>query len=193
MLNKDTLDTLFRHARSHNGWLKQDVSKTQCHQIYELMKFAPTATNNCPVRITFIKSHIAKQRLKPHLNEGNIDKSMNAPAIAIISYDTEFYKKLPFLFPHTNAKNWYEGKPEKIKLAGNLNATLQGAYFIMASRSIGLDCGPIGGFNKETLNDDFFKDGKTKSIFLCGIGHGDHNKIFPRLPRLSFNEACKII
>lgn len=97
MLNKDTLDTLFRHARSHNGWLKQDVSKTQCHQIYELMKFAPTATNNCPVRITFIKSHIAKQRLKPHLNEGNIDKSMNAPAIAIISYDTEFYKNYHFI------------------------------------------------------------------------------------------------
>jgi 3-hydroxypropanoate dehydrogenase len=193
MLNKDTLDTLFRHARSHNGWLKQDVSEMQIHQIYALMKFAPTAANNCPARITFIKSDDAKQRLKPHLDEGNIDKSMNAPAIAIISYDTEFYEKLPFLFPHTDAKSWYQGKPEKIKSAGEMNATLQGAYFIIATRAVGLDCAPMSGFNNKTLDDEFFPEGKIKSIFLCGIGHGDHNKVFPRLPRLNFNEACKII
>ncbi|ABL02544.1 nitroreductase [Candidatus Ruthia magnifica str. Cm (Calyptogena magnifica)] len=193
MLNKDALDTLFSHARSHNGWLKQDISEIQIHQIYELMKFAPTAANNCPARITFVKSNSAKQRLRSHLDESNIDKSMNAPAIAIISYDTEFYEKLPFLFPHTDAKSWYQDKPEKIKLAGEMNATLQGAYFIMASRAVGLDCGPMGGFNNETLDDEFSPNGKTKSIFLCGIGYGDHNKIFPRLPRLSFNTTCKII
>ncbi len=193
MLDKYTLDTLFRHARSHNGWLKQDISETQIHQIYELMKFAPTAANNCPVRITFVKSDDAKQRLKPHLDEGNIDKSMNAPAVAIISYDIEFYEKLPFLFPHTDAKSWYQSKPEKIKSAGEMNATLQGAYFIMATRAIGLDCGPMGGFNNETLDNEFFPNGKTKSIFLCGIGHGDHNKIFSRSPRLSFDATCEII
>ncbi|BBB24262.1 conserved hypothetical protein [Isorropodon fossajaponicum endosymbiont JTNG4] len=193
MLDKDILDTLFRHARSHNGWLKQDISETQIHQIYELMKFAPTAANNCPVRITFVKSDDAKQRLKPHLDEGNIDKSMSAPAVAIISYDIEFYNKLPLLFPHTDAKSWYQGKPEKIKSAGEMNATLQGAYFIMATRAVGLDCGPMGGFNNETLDNEFFPNGKTKSIFLCGIGHGDYNKIFPRSPRLNFDEACEII
>ncbi|MBW5290799.1 MAG: reductase RutE [Candidatus Ruthia sp. Asou_11_S2] len=193
MLDKDTLDTLFRHARSHNGWLKQDISETQIHQIYELMKFAPTAANNCPVRITFVKSDDAKQRLKLHLDEGNIDKSMSAPAVAIISYDIEFYDKLPLLFPHTDAKSWYQGKPEKIKSAGEMNATLQGAYFIMATRAVGLDCGPMGGFNNETLDNEFFPNGKTKSIFLCGIGYGDHNKIFPRSPRLNFDEACEII
>ncbi len=193
MLDKDTLDTLFCHARSHNGWLKQDVSETQIHQIYELMKFTPTAANNCPARITFIKSDDAKQRLKPHLDEGNIDKSMNTPVVAVISYDTEFYEKLPFLFPHTDAKSWYQGKPGRIKSAGKMNATLQGAYFIMATRAVGLDCGPMSGFNNETLDNGFFPDGKTKSIFLCGIGHGDYSKVFPRSPRLSFDEACKII
>lgn len=193
MLDKDTLDTLFRHARSHNGWLNKDISEMQIHQIYALMKFAPTAANNCPARITFIKSDDAKQRLKPHLDEGNIDKSMNAPAIAIISYDTEFYEKLPFLFPHTDAKSWYQGNPEKIKSAGEMNATLQGAYFIIATRAVGLDCAPMSGFNNETLDDAFFPEGKIKSIFLCGIGHGNQNKVFPRLPRLNFDEVCKII
>ena len=193
MLSDDALDTLFRDARSHNGWLDTKVSDEQIKQIYELMKFGPTAANNCPARITFIKSNTAKERLKPHLDEGNVEKSMSAPAIAIISYDTEFYEKLPFLFPHTDARSWYAGNPAKIKSAGEMNATLQGAYFMLAARSVGLDCGPMGGFNNETLDNEFFADGKTKSIFICALGQGDETKIYPRGPRLSFDEACEII
>lgn len=193
MLDKDALDTLFREARSQNGWLDQDVSDTQINQIYELMKFGPTAANNCPARITFVKSIEAKEKLKPHLDEGNVDKSMSAPVVAIIGYDVEFYEKLPFLFPHMDARSWYAGNPEKIKSAGEMNATLQGAYFMLSARSVGLDCGPMSGFNNESLDEEFFPDGKTKSIFMCAIGHGDSSKIFPRSPRLSFDEACKII
>ncbi len=193
MLDKDALDTLFREARSQNDWLDQDVSDTQINQIYELMKFGPTAANNCPARITFVKSIEAKEKLKPHLDEGNVDKSMSAPVVAIIGYDVEFYEKLPFLFPHMDARSWYAGNPEKIKSAGEMNATLQGAYFMLAARSVGLDCGPMSGFNNESLDEEFFPDGKTKSIFMCAIGHGDSSKIFPRSPRLSFDEACKII
>lgn len=193
MLSSDGLDILFNKARSHNGWLDKTVSNTQIEQIYQLLKFAPTAANTCPMRITFIKSSKAKARLKPHLDEGNISKAMSAPAVAIISYDTEFYEKLEFLFPHTDAKSWYLGKPEKIKSTGEMNATLQGAYFIIAARAVGLDCGPMGGFNPLTLDQEFFPDGKTKSIFLCGIGYGDHSKIFSRSPRLSFEQACEII
>ncbi len=193
MLNKDALDTLFRNARSQNGWLNKPVSKTQIQQIYELMKFGPTAANNCPARIAFVQSDEAKEKLKPHLDEGNIDKAMSAPVVAIIAYDTKFYEKLDKLFPHTDAKSWYEGKPEKIKSAGEMNATLQGAYFMLAARSVGLDCGPMGGFNAETLDQAFFSDGNTKSLFICAVGYGDEEKLFPRSPRLSFDEACQII
>lgn len=193
MLSKNALNTLFLEARSQNGWLDTAVSDEQIQQIYELMKFGPTAANNCPARVTFVKSDKAKEKLKAHLDEGNVEKSMSAPVVAIISYDTEFYEKLPFLFPHTDAKSWYEGKPEKIKSAAQMNATLQGAYFMMAARSVGLDCGPMGGFNNEALDQAFFPDGKTKSIFLCGIGHGDESKLFPRSPRLAFDDACEII
>ncbi len=192
MLSNDDLDTLFRQARSHNGWLDQTVSDDELHQLYELMKFGPTAANNCPARLTFVKSAEAKALLKPHLDEGNVDKAMSAPVVAIISYDTEFYEKLPYLFPHTDARSWYAGKPDKIKSAGEMNATLQGAYLMLAARSIGLDCGPMGGFNNTSLDAAFFPDGKTKSIFICGLGHGDHDKLFPRSPRLSFDEACEI-
>ncbi len=193
MLDKDALDTLFCEARSHNGWLEKEVTDTQINQIYELMKFGPTAANTCPARLTFVQSDGAKERLKSHLDEGNVDKAMSAPAVAIISYDTEFYEKLDYLFPHTDAKSWYEGKPDKISAVGSMNATLQGAYFMLAARAVGLDCGPMGGFNASTLDQEFFPDGKTKSIFICGIGYGDHSKIYPRSPRLSFKEACEII
>jgi len=193
MLDQNALDTLFIKARSHNGWLDTNISDDKIHQIYELMKYGPTAANNSPARITFVKSDSAKQKLKAHLDEGNVEKSMEAPVVAIISYDIEFYEKLGFLFPHTDAKSWYAGNDAKIKQAGEMNATLQGAYFMLAARSVGLDCGPMGGFNSQTLDEDFFPDGKTKSIFLCAIGQGDHSKIFPRSPRLSFDEACAII
>ena len=183
MLDQNALDTLFINARSHNGWLDSTVSDEQIHQIYELMKFGPTAANNSPARLTFVKSDAAKQKLKIHLDEGNVEKAMAAPVIAIISYDIEFYEKLGFLFPHTDAKSWYAGNDAKIKQAGEM----------LAARSVGLDCGPMGGFNCHTLDEDFFPDGKTKSIFICALGQGDESKIYPRGPRLSFNEACEII
>ncbi len=193
MLDQHTLETLFINARSHNNWLNQPITEAQIKQIYALMKFGPTAANNSPARLTFVKSSAAKARLKTHLDEGNIDKSMAAPAVAIISYDIEFYEKLGFLFPHTDARSWYAGNDAKIKQAGTMNATLQGAYFMLAARAVGLDCGPMGGFNNDTLDQDFFPDGKTKSIFICAIGHGDDSKLYPRSPRLSFDEACAII
>lgn len=193
MLDNNALEVLFTQARSQNSWLDKTVSETQIRQIYDLMKFGPTAANNCPARITFITSDASKQKLKAHLDAGNVEKSMSAPAVAIIGYDTEFYQKLPFLFPHTDAKSWYAGKPDKIKSAGEMNATLQGAYFMLAARSVGLDCGPMGGFNNNSLNADFFPDGKTKSIFICAIGYGDGEKLFPRSPRLSFDEACEML
>ena len=193
MLSNHDLDTLFREARSHNAWLERTVSDEQLHQLYELMKFGPTAANNCPARLSFVKSPEAKETLKAHLDEGNIEKAMSAPVVAIISYDTEFYEKLPYLFPHTDARSWYAGNADKIKSAGEMNATLQGAYLILAARSLGLDCGPMGGFNNTSLDEAFFADGKTKSIFICALGYGDHDKLYPRSPRLSFDEACEIL
>ncbi|KAA0443626.1 MAG: malonic semialdehyde reductase [Candidatus Thioglobus sp.] len=193
MLDEKALQTIFTKARSQNGWLDKTVSNEQIQQIYELMKFAPTAANTCPARITFVQSDAGKSKLKPHLDDGNVEKAMSAPTVAIIAYDTEFYEKLDYLFPHADAKSWYVGKSDKIKVAGLMNATLQGAYFMLAARSIGLDCGPMGGFNADTLDADFFPDGKTKSIFICAIGYGDESKIFPRSPRLNFDQACKII
>lgn len=193
MLSSEALNTLFTRARSHNGWIDKPVSKAQIKQIYDLMKFAPTAANTCPVRLSFIRSKAAKTRLKQHLDAGNITKAMAAPVVAIISYDLEFYQKLDYLFPHADAKSWYVGKPEKIKAAGELNATLQGAYFILATRAIGLDCGPMGGFNNQTLDADFFPDDKTRSIFICAMGYGDATKLFDRSPRFAFDEACEIL
>jgi len=193
MLDSNSLDTIFRTARSQNGWLDREVSDEQIHEIYELMKFGPTAANNCPARITFLKSEDSKNRLKTHLDEGNIEKTMSAPVVAIIGYDTEFYEKLPYLFPHTDARSWFAGKPEKIVASGSMNATLQAAYFMIATRSMGLDCGPMGGFNNEGVDNEFFSDKKTKTLLICGIGYGDESKVFPRSPRLDFSEACQVI
>jgi len=193
MLSNSSLEILFTKARSQNGWLNKDITNDQIHQLYDLLKFGPTSTNSCPARFTFIRTKEAKERLKPCLDNGNIKKSMTAPAVAIISYDIDFYEKLPYLFPYTNAKSWYEGKKQKIKLTAELNATLQGAYFIIAARSIGLDCGPMIGFNKEKLNKEFFYNEKVKSIFICGIGYGDETKVRRRSPRLEFEEVCEIL
>ena len=194
ILSNQALDTLFRDARSHNGWQDTPVSDEQLSQIYDLMKMGPTAANACPARIVFIKSSEAKERLKPCLSEGNVEKSMSAPVVAVIGMDMEFYEQLPKLFPHTDARSWYVGKPEEvIHTAAFRNSTLQGAYFMMAARSLGLDCGPMSGFDAEKLEVEFFPDGKIKANFICAIGHGDTSKIFPRHPRLEFKEACSVL
>jgi len=191
-LDQQALDTLFREARSFSYWQDTPVSDEQIRQLYDLMKMGPTAANSCPARLVFVKSAAAKERLKPCLNEGNVDKSMTAAAVAIIAMDLEFYEQLPKLFPHTDAKSWFEGKPEKIKHSALLNSSLQGAYLIMAIRSLGLDAGPMSGVDFEKLDAEFFPDGKTKGIFICAFGHGESGKLHPRSPRLEFSEACRI-
>jgi 3-hydroxypropanoate dehydrogenase len=188
------LDQLFRQARSHNGWQPREVTDAQLQQIYDLMKMGPTALNSCPARIVFIKSDEAKQRLKTCLNEGNITKSMTAPVVALIGMDLEFYTKLTKLWPpNADAASWYIGKPDKIQENAFRNSSLQGAYLIMAVRSLGLDAGPMSGFNFDKMDATFFPDGKIKSNFICAIGYGDEGKLYPRGPRLDFAEACTVI
>lgn len=191
-LTNDALDTLFREARSFNCWQDKEVSDEQLRQIYELMRWGPTSANSCPARIVFVKSEEAKARLKPCLNEGNVEKSMTAPVVAIIGMDMEFYEKLPKLFPHTDARSWFAGKEEKIAENAMRNSSLQGAYLMLAARALGLDCGPMSGFDPEKMNATFFPGGKIKSNFICAIGYGSQEKLYPRGPRLDFDEACRI-
>ena len=191
-LSDAALDQLFREARSHNTWLDKPVSEAQIRQLYDLLKWGPTSANSCPARFVFVRSPEGKERLKPCLDEGNVDKAMSAPVVAIIGMDMEFYEKLPQLFPHTDARSWFAGKPEKIHETAFRNSSLQGAYLIMAARSLGLDCGPMSGFDNEKLDAAFFPDGKVKSNFICAIGYGDPSGLYPRGPRLTFEEACRI-
>lgn len=192
-LSQDALDTLFFAARSQNGWQERGVSDQELRQIYERMKMGPTSANTLPARIVFLRSDEAKQRLKPCLAEGNVEKSMTAPVVAIIGMDMQFYEYLPTLFPHTDARSWYDGKPDKIQETAFRNSSLQGAYFIMAVRSLGLDAGPMSGFNADKVNQEFFPDGRIKVNFICAIGYGDESKLFPRHPRLEFEQACQLL
>ena len=192
-LDNAALDILFRHAQSHNGWLDKPVTGAQLHLIYDLMKMGPTSANSCPARIVFVKSAEAKAKLQPCLNAGNVEKSMTAPVVAIIGMDMEFYEKLPRLFPHTDARSWFVGKPDKIEENAFRNSSLQGAYFILALRALGLDAGPMTGYDPEKINASFFPDGKVKVNFICAFGYGDDSKLHARHPRLDFAEACKIV
>jgi len=191
-LNDAALDTLFRTARSFSGWLDKPVSDEQLHAIYELMKWGPTSANSSPARVVFVKSAAAKARLEPCLDAGNVAKSMSAPVVAIVAMDLEFYEHLPTLFPHTDARSWFVGKPEAIRNTAFRNSSLQGAYLIMAARSLGLDCGPMSGFDAEKLNAAFFPDGRWQANFICAIGYGDTSRLYPRGPRLAFDECCRI-
>ncbi|MDH3948140.1 MAG: malonic semialdehyde reductase [Gammaproteobacteria bacterium] len=193
VLNDQSLDTLFRQARSHNAWQGKLVSDDLLKQLYDLMKMGPTSANACPGRFVFIKSAEAKDKLKACLDEGNVDKSMTAPVVAIIGMDLEFYEQLPKLFPHTDARVWFVGKAGKIQETAFRNSSLQGAYLMLAARSLGLDCGPMSGFDNVKLDAAFFPDGKVKSNFICAIGYGDETGLYPRGPRLDFNEAAEIV
>ena len=192
-LTDESLDILFRQARSHNAWQDKPVSDDLLMQLYDLLKMGPTSANACPARFVFIKSVEAKEKLKTCLDEGNVKKSMTAPVVAIIGMDLEFYEKLSKLFPHTDARSWFVGKPEKIQQTAFRNSSLQGAYLIMAARSLGLDCGPMSGFDSTKLDATFFPDGKIKSNFICAIGYGDPAGLYPRGPRLDFKEAAEIV
>lgn len=191
-LSEQALDTLFREARSFNAWQDKAVSDEQLQQLYELMKWGPTSANSSPARIVFVRSDEAKARLKPCLNEGNVEKSMTAPVVAIVGMDMEFYEQLPKLFPHADARSWFAGNAKKIAENAMRNSSLQGAYLIMAARALGLDCGPMSGFDPAMLDAAFFPDGKVRSNFICAIGYGSQDKLYPRGPRLDFNEACRI-
>jgi nitroreductase len=193
-LSHEALQQLFLDARSFSYWHEKPVSDEQLHQLYNLMRMGPTAANSCPARLVFIKSAEAKERLKPCLDEGNVRKSMSAPVVVIVGIDLEFYERLPKLFPHNpEARSWYAGKPEKILNVATMNGALEGGYMILAARSLGLDCGPMSGFNKEKLEKEFFPDGKVKSLFICALGYGERSKLHPRGPRLEFDEACTIV
>jgi 3-hydroxypropanoate dehydrogenase len=187
------LDQIFRQARTHNAWRDEDVPDALLHELVELVKLGPTSANCSPARFLFVKSRAAKERLKPHLSEGNREKTMKAPVCAIIGYDLDFYEHLPKLFPHTDARSWFAGKPKKIEETAFRNGTLQGAYLIVAARALGLDAGPMSGFNNQGVDAEFFAGTNIKSNFLCSLGYGDASVLFPRSPRFAFDEMAKII
>ena len=192
-IDDKAFDTLFRDARTFNNWQDRPVADEVLNQIHEIVKFGPTSANCCPMRVKFVKSDEAKQRLKPHLAEGNVEKTMAAPVVAIIGHDMEFYEELPKLFPHTDAKSWFVGNDDLIKETAFRNGTLQGAYLIMAARGLGLDCGPMSGFDKDGVKKEFFADSTVVPNFLCNLGYGDPEGLFPRSPRFSFDEANEIL
>ena len=196
MLDDTALDTIFRKARTQNGWQDRPVSDAELRAIYDLAKWGPTSANCSPMRLQFVKSPAAKERLKPFLNPGNVEKTMAAPAVAIIGYDLAFYDHLPKLFPHnTDARNWFAGDEKATHAATTAfrNGSLQGAYLIIAARALGLDCGPMSGFDHAKVDVEFFPGGTVKSNFLCNLGYGDPAKLFARNPRLPFDEACQVL
>ena len=192
-LDDAALDAMFRTARTQNRWLDQPVSDEQLQALYDLMRWGPTSANSFPVRIVFVTSPAAKERLKPLVLAGNQQKVMTAPVTAILGYDTQFYDWLPRLFPHADARSWFLDKPEFADATAFRNSSLQGAYFIIAARALGLDCGPMSGFDNEAVDREFFAGGRVKSNFLCALGHGDPAGLFERLPRPAFSEVCSIV
>jgi 3-hydroxypropanoate dehydrogenase len=187
------LEQMFLKGRTHTAWLDMPIDDALLMQIYDLAKMGPTSANCCPMRITFVKSQEGKEKLKPHLAAGNVDKTMSAPATAIIAYDLEFYNHMSKLFPHTDARSWFVGNAEYIQETAFRNGTLQGAYFLLAARALGLDCGPMSGFNNRGVDASFFAGTLIRSNFLCNLGYGDSTKLHPRNPRLTFDEVCKIL
>ncbi len=193
-LGDEALDIIFRQARTHNGWTDEPVSDETLKQLYDLMKWGPTSANCSPTRIVFVKSKEAKEKLAPALSEGNLKKTMAAPVTAILGYDVEFYERLPELFPHApDAKTWFNWSKEWAEQTAFRNGSLQGAYFMIAARSLGLDCGPMSGFDMKKVDDAFFAGTTVKVNFLCNLGHGDPSALFGRSPRLPFEEVCKIV
>jgi 3-hydroxypropanoate dehydrogenase len=193
-LNDEALDLIFRKARTHGVWQAKPVDDALLQQVYDLAKMGPTSANMCPMRIVFVKSAEAKEKLKPTLDPGNVDKTMKAPVTAIIGMDIRFYEQLPKLFPHADAKAWFKDLPESVlEYTALRNSSLQGAYFMIAARALGLDCGPMSGFNNAKVDEAFFAGTSVKSNFLCNLGYGDATKLPPRSPRLRFDEACKVV
>ena len=190
---ENVLDQLFLDARSHNAWRDDDVADAILKELVDITKMGPTSANCSPARFVFVKSDEAKQRLKPHLAAGNVEKTMTAPVCAIIGHDMKFYEHLPMLFPHGDAKSWFEGNDELIETTAFRNATLQGAYFMIAARALGLDAGAMSGFDNAGVDGEFFPGGSVKSNFLCNLGRGDPAGLFARSPRFDFDAMAQIV
>ena len=190
-----TLDLIYRNARTHNGWLDKPVDDALLKQAYDLAKWGPTSSNCCPLRIIFVKSEAEKEKLKACTAPGNVNKVMTAPVTAIFGNDMEFYEKLPILSPKNNARSWFigAGKEELITSTAFRNGTLQAAYFMLAARAVGLDCAPMSGFDNAKVDAAFFAGTSVKSNFICSLGYGDASKLYPRGPRLEFNEVCTLV
>ena len=191
-LDSAALDQLFRTARTYNAF-SGHIDDATLHQLYDLLKFGPTAANGSPARFLFIRSPEAKARLAPLMDDGNRDKTINAPVTVVVAHDLDFHEKLPVLFPHTDAKSWFDGPRENRELPAFRNGTLQGAYLIMAARALGLDTGPMSGLNNAKVDAEFFAGTQWRSNFMVNLGKGDPASIFPRSPRLPFDEACRIV
>jgi len=187
------LDVLFRTARSYDAFEPGTISEATLRALYELMKWGPTTANSQPQRILFLRSQSAKDRLAPALSKQNLTKTIAAPVVAIMAYDLKFYEHLPRMFHNPAARSWYETTPEHIHTTSFRNATLQGGYFILAARALGLDAGPMSGFNNAKVDAEFFPDGQWKSNFLCILGKGQPGSVSPRDPRFTFDEVCKIL
>ncbi len=193
ILSDRSLDLLFRAARTHSAWRDEPVSDVLLQAVYDLAKMGPTSANCQPMRLRFVKSPEAKARLKPHLSAGNVEKTMAAPVTAIVGYDLAFPERLPDLFPHTDARAWFAGQEQKIRETAVRNGSLQGGYLILAARALGLDCGPMSGFDNAGVDAEFFAGTAIKSNFLCNLGYGDASKLRPRSPRPDFDESCEIL
>jgi len=206
-LDEQAMDLIFRKARTHIAWLDRPVSDATLRQLYELMKWGQTSAHSCPARIFFLRTPQAKARLLPALSPGNVDKTRAAPVTAIIAYDLRFYDKLPRLFPHNpDMRQVFVDAPQLVEVTARRNSSLQGAYFMIAARAVGLDCGPMSGFDNARVDEEFFAAGKCegcdeeflpeghlRSNFLCNLGYGDATKLFARSPRLEFEEACMLL
>ncbi|MBM3732300.1 MAG: malonic semialdehyde reductase [Acidimicrobiia bacterium] len=191
-LDQAVLDQLFLEARTYNAWKPDPIPESTLRKLWDLARMGPTSANCSPARIVFVTSAAAKEKLKPALISNNVEKAMTAPAVAIVGHDLEFYEHLPKLFPHTDARAWFVGNQSLIETTAFRNGTLQGAYLILAARALGLDCGPMSGFDNAMVDKLFFPGGKVRSNFLCNLGHGSTKNIFPRSPRFAFEEACRI-
>ena len=208
VLSEEGLNLLFREARTHNGWLDKPVSDETLKELHNVLKWGPTSANGSPGRFLFLRTPSAKERLRPALAPGNVEKTMAAPVTVIIAYDLKFYQQLPRLFPHNpEMGNYFAANPQLVETTARRNSSLQGAYLILAARALGLDCGPMSGFDNAKVDEEFcglgaecpgaeqefFPEGHWKSNFLCNLGYGDTSKLLPRSPRLEFEEACKLL
>jgi 3-hydroxypropanoate dehydrogenase len=192
-ISGEALDQLFREARTHTAWLPRAVPAELLREAYDLARMAPTSANGSPGRFVFLTTEDAKKRLLPALAPLNVEKTRLAPVTAIIAWDNEFFDQLPRLYPHADMRSYFVGNQPLIDETAFRNGSLQGAYFILAARALGLDCGPMSGFDAAKVNAEFFPDGKWKVNFLCNLGYGDKSKLHPRNPRLDFDEACEVL